>query len=87
MTTKTAMNPNMPKACETWFELYKIYNAMSQTALKLFAHPDATDEQIVHVARVLGATRTKLLDSRRKITQHKDYYGLSYRYNLERKAL
>lgn len=67
------MTSAMKGAIETWRKLYGHYLSMQRTALELFAHPDATDEQILCAARALGRTRATLSDSRHKLVTHKDY--------------
>ena len=40
------------------------YYAMGDTAVELFTHPEATDEQILFIARNLGRVRQRLIDIR-----------------------
>lgn len=73
----------MRDACATWKEMHKLYLRMQGTAMQLFQHPDATDAQILEVARKLGQLREQLSVSRQQITKHKFYHAVAYRHGIE----
>ena len=76
MTDRPKERTAMRGAIKTWKEAHANYLQMQTTAMQLFSHPDATDEQKLAVANKLGDTRNFLVDSRQKITKHRAYHDV-----------
>lgn len=79
MTTTATTRPKtviMRDAIATWKQIHTNYLSMQHTAMQLFSHPDATDEQVLHVARKLGEVRMLLINTRQQIVRHPAYYSM-----------
>lgn len=66
----------MRGAIKAWKEAHANYLSMQRTAMQLFSHPDATDEQKLWVANKLGDVRNFLVNSRQQITKHRAYHDM-----------
>lgn len=73
----------MRGAIKTWKEAHANYLSMQRTALQLFSHPDATDEQKLMVANKLGDVRNFLWEAREKITKHRAYHDVRFGASIE----
>ncbi len=49
---------------DKWKEQCDRYQSMKEQSIKLLEHPDATEEQLLEVARVLRDTRKRMTDMR-----------------------
>lgn len=74
---------DMRGAIKTWKEAHANYLAMQHTAMQLFSHPDATDEQKLMVANKLGDVRNFLVKSRQQIIKHRAYHDAWLGANVE----
>lgn len=66
----------MRGAIKTWKEAHAKYLSMQRTAMQLFSHPDATDEQKLMVANKLGDVHNFLVNSRQQIIKHRTYHDV-----------
>lgn len=57
----------MSNVYTTWKEMVANYERMRQLTLGLITHPDATDEQILRVARKLAEVRRSIVSARPKV--------------------
>lgn len=66
----------MRGAIKTWKEAHANYLSIQRTAMQMFSHPDATDEQKLMVANKLGDVRNFLVKSRQQIMKHRAYHDV-----------